>query len=307
MLKFIGRAASAWRGLICWLAAGAHLDKRLLCLPARQWGVLFCAYSVAALTLAVPFSFHAESNRPVLAAAAENAAFGPWPAPTSALSPTKTPLPPTEIATPTPTATKTTAPTQTPTATHTHTLTPQPTPTGALAADLRTTGAPTRIRIPAIKVDTSVVEITWQTFVDHRGNQVTGWKVADYAAGWHFGSAYPGQPENCVISGHNNFRGEVFRYLYQLKPGADVSLYVGNVEFRYIVTEAFILKEEGESDEARQANARWIAATGDERLTLVSCWPYLTATHRVIVICRPAPSGAELRQMPAKASPTLPG
>ncbi len=113
--------------------------------------------------------------------------------------------------------------------------------------------------------------------------------MADYAAGWHSGSAYPGQQDNCVISGHNNFRGEVFRDLWTLKPGADVYLYVDQMEYHYIVTDAFILKENEESPEVRYKNARWIGPTLDERLTLVSCWPYLTATHRVIVICMPFP------------------
>jgi sortase A len=283
VLRLIGCAKSRLHDLIRRLAAGVHLYNRLLVMPTRQWGALLCVYTTAALALMTPLAFGAESNKPALAApAVENVVFGPWPAPSLPLSPTNTPLAPTGTATVTLTATQT--PTHTLTATHTPTPTPLPAPTHAPAIRM-----PTRIRIPAINVDTSIVEIRWQTFVDHRGNEVIGWKVADFAAGWHLGSAYPGQAENCVISGHNNFRGEVFRDLYKLKPGDSVLLYVGDEEYRYLVTDAFILKEQGESAEVQQANARWIAATGDERLTLVSCWPYLTATHRVIVICRPAP------------------
>jgi sortase A len=302
VLKLTGRTESSLCDAMRRLAACAQLYKRLLDMPARQWGILLCAYAVAAFVLATPLSFRAESQEPVVAAAAavETVVFGPWPAPTLPPSPTSTLLPSTETPTWTPTTTQTTAPTQTPTATRAL-PTPSPAPTRMPAA-----AAPTHIRIPAINVDAAVVEVRWQTFVDHRGNQITGWKVADYAAGWHFGSAFPGEPENCVISGHNNFRGEVFRDLYKLKPGDDIALYVGDDEYRYVVTDAFILKEQGESAEVQQANARWIAATGDERLTLVSCWPYLTATHRVIVICRPLPLEAELSQMSAKASPTLP-
>ena len=136
-------------------------------------------------------------------------------------------------------------------------------------------------------MDAPVVEIRWETFIDHRGNLITGWHVADYAAGWHSGSAYPGQPDNCVISGHNNFRGEVFRELYTVEPGADVYLYVGQTEYRFVVIDAFMLRENGEPEEVRYQNARWIGPTTEERLTLVSCWPYLEPTHRVIVICMP--------------------
>jgi len=40
--------------------------------------------------------------------------------------------------------------------------------------------------------------------------------------------------------------------------------------------------------EERRENAKWIAPTDYERLTLVSCWPYTTYTHRLIVIAAPA-------------------
>ena len=179
---------------------------------------------------------------------------------------------------PSPTATVTPLPTQT------ATLPPTATPVHVAASS-----PPTRIQIPSINVDTKVLEIFWLTFVDHHGNTVTNWKVADYAAGWHHGSAYPGQPSNVVISGHNNFRGEVFRDLYKVQPGQDVYVYVGSVAYRYVIREVFMVKESDEPDAVRYDNAKWIAPTEQERLTLVSCWPYLTATHRVLVLCDPVP------------------
>jgi sortase A len=48
-----------------------------------------------------------------------------------------------------------------------------------------------------------------------------------------------------------------------------------------------IVKEKGESVEVRRKNAQWIAPTNDERLTLVTCWPYTNNTHRVIVVAKP--------------------
>jgi sortase A len=41
------------------------------------------------------------------------------------------------------------------------------------------------------------------------------------------------------------------------------------------------------SEEKRLENARWIGPFPDERLTLVTCWPYTNNTHRVIVIAKP--------------------
>ena len=39
--------------------------------------------------------------------------------------------------------------------------------------------------------------------------------------------------------------------------------------------------------EKRIQNAAFIGTTGDERLTLVTCWPYAVDDHRLIVIARP--------------------
>ena len=44
------------------------------------------------------------------------------------------------------------------------------------------------------------------------------------------------------------------------------------------------LLEVGASEEQRLANARYIQPTSDARVTLVTCWPYYTNTHRVIVV-----------------------
>ena len=34
-------------------------------------------------------------------------------------------------------------------------------------------------------------------------------------------------------------------------------------------------------------NAAWIMPSEDERLTLVTCWPYTSNTHRLIIVARP--------------------
>jgi sortase A len=148
------------------------------------------------------------------------------------------------------------------------------------------TAPPDRIVAPAIGLDAPVVPIGWKT-VEENGQTVTEWEVADYAAGWHKTSAYPGNVSNIVISAHHNIRGEVFRYVVNLEPGDIVDLYVGPTVYRYVVTEKYILKEKGMPPEVRQENARWIAPTDDERLTLVTCWPYTNNTHRVVVVAKP--------------------
>jgi LPXTG-site transpeptidase (sortase) family protein len=148
-------------------------------------------------------------------------------------------------------------------------------------------GPPTRLVAESIGLDTPVIETGWQQ-VAQDGVSTNVWVVADYAAGWHKNSALPGQGGNVVLSGHHNIKGEVFRYIVDLEVGDTVSLYVGDQRYDYIVNDKFIVKDKGEPDSVRQANARWIGPFNEERLTLVTCWPYTNNTHRVIIIARPS-------------------
>lgn len=191
---------------------------------------------------------------------------------TLTLNPTATPtsLPsPTATATPVP-------PTYTP---------PLPTPTPRPKRPV-SSSPPTRIVIPKIGLDSKVVEVGWKV-VEEDGQLMTEWEVADYAVGHHKGSAYPGRAGNCVISGHHNIKGEVFRYLVNLEPGDKVILYAGEVAYHYTVKDKFIVPEKDASKEQQLKNKKWIDPTPDERLTLVTCWPYWSNTHRLIIIAKP--------------------
>ncbi|MEI6778056.1 MAG: sortase [Chloroflexales bacterium] len=90
------------------------------------------------------------------------------------------------------------------------------------AADPR----PQRLIIPSIGVDTPVKDV----FV------VDGaWQVADYAAGYHNGTALPGNMGNTVLSGHAGLRGGVFRNLGGLSSGDDVMIETGGWSYTYRV------------------------------------------------------------------------
>jgi len=175
-----------------------------------------------------------------------------------------------------------TEPTTIPAATDTP-LPPDPTVPPPIASS-----PPTRIVAPSIKLDATVVPMGWE-MIDRNGAMVSEWQVPKKAAGWHMNSALPGQGENVVLSGHHNIEGKVFRYVVDLDPGDEITLYTGDTAYVYIVTEKYILKESGMPLKVRQKNAQWIMPTGDERLTLVTCWPYEWPgnSHRVIVVARP--------------------
>jgi sortase A len=183
-------------------------------------------------------------------------------------------------------ATRTSVPTRTPTPAPTSTPTATPLPTPAPDQVTPAIAPPNRIVIPSIDLDAPVVPIGWH-IEEQNGRKISVWDSPDYAAGWHKTSAYPGNSGNVVLNGHNNIRGEVFRYLIDLEPKARIRLYVGDTVYPYSVSEKYLLKERGEPPEVRYQNARWIAPTQDERLTLVTCWPYTSNTHRLIIVATP--------------------
>ncbi len=152
---------------------------------------------------------------------------------------------------------------------------------------------PSRLVIPAIKVDTPVVELGWKTGKTASGSIFSEWDVAEYAAGWHKNSSVPGEIGNVVMSGHNNIMGSVFRELDQLKRGDTLEVFAGGTEYAYAVDEVLILPEKHASEQQRKANVKYIQETPDDRLTLVSCWPRDDNTHRIVVIAKPLDATAK--------------
>lgn len=129
-----------------------------------------------------------------------------------------------------------------------------------------------RLVIPKIKVDSKVIEVGWET-VEENGQLISVWQVAEFAVGQHRGSANPGEGDNIVLAGHVGGYGRVFKDLFYLQPGDEVIVYSRGQPYRYIVHERIIVDEEGVPAEQRLANARYIAPTGYEVVTMITCWP----------------------------------
>jgi sortase A len=66
-------------------------------------------------------------------------------------------------------------------------------------------------------------------------------------------------------------------------------VYAHDEPFYYEVESRRILLDAGQPESVRRANARWIQPTDDERVTLVTCWPYTNNTHRLIIVAKPVP------------------
>jgi sortase A len=156
--------------------------------------------------------------------------------------------------------------------------TPVPTPIPAI---------PTRLVVAKIAVDAPVVPVSWRS-AEELGQAEGAWGVpAGGAVGWHSDSVPLGVPGNAVLSGHNTTGGEVFRNLYTLGVGDEITVYSNELAFTYVVSEVLILPELGQPREVREQNASYLLPTEDERLTLVTCHPYGSLRNRLIVIAQP--------------------
>lgn len=146
---------------------------------------------------------------------------------------------------------------------------------------------PDRIVIPAIQLDAPAVPATLRT-VAYLGKIYPQWKVPNFfAAGWSPASASLGVIGNTVLFGHHNSHSEVFGHLVDLQVDDLIVLYSGERKFNYVVVLKMILPERNEPVDIRLQNARWILPSQDERLTLLTCWPYTSNTHRLIIVAIP--------------------
>ncbi|NTW02010.1 MAG: sortase [Oscillochloris sp.] len=129
-----------------------------------------------------------------------------------------------------------------------------------------------RLVIPSVALDYKVIEVSWST-QRVNGQDVAVWDVAEYAVGQHRNSANPGEGGNVVLAGHVGGYGHVFRDLFYVHPGEPVILYSNGQQFLYVVQDRLIVDEEGASAEQRAANAKLIAPTDHEVVTMITCWP----------------------------------
>lgn len=147
--------------------------------------------------------------------------------------------------------------------------------------------APDRIFIPAIQLDAPIVPAELR-MIKYSGSIYPQWKVPNlFAAGWAGTSATLGKPGNTVFFGHHNEYGEVFAHLVDLQPQDLIMVYSGERKFTYRIAVKMIMPERNQPIETRLQNAAWILPSADERITLLTCWPYTTNTHRLVIVAVP--------------------
>lgn len=118
-----------------------------------------------------------------------------------------------------------------------------------------------RIQISSINVDAPIV-------------QGDSWEQLKKGVGQHIGTPNPGENGNIVLSAHNDIFGEIFRELDKLQPGDIVILYTAQRQYNYVVTGTQIVEP---------TRVEVMAPTPNATITLISCYPYLISTERIVV------------------------
>jgi sortase A len=97
-------------------------------------------------------------------------------------------------------------------------------------------------------------------------------------------SSEPGFQGNTILTGHHNVYGGVFADLHKLNYGAEIAIWSEYGVFSYYISIIEYLEEDEQPLEVRFQNAQWLNDTLDDRVTLITCWPNSTITHRLIVV-----------------------
>ncbi len=118
-----------------------------------------------------------------------------------------------------------------------------------------------RIVIAAIDVDNKIV-------------QGDGWEQLKQGVAQHLGTPDPGQAGNMVFSAHNDIYGEIFRRLDELAPGDEIQIYTASQIFTYVVTRTRFVEP---------TEVSVMDPTAHPSLTLISCYPYMVDTQRIVV------------------------
>jgi len=118
------------------------------------------------------------------------------------------------------------------------------------------------IKIPKIEVEKTVVE---------------GTRAQDLAKGpgHYLGTPMPGEAGNAAIAGHRTTYGAPFFHLDQLVAGDPILVTTRKGTFRYEVTQQTIITP---------TDSRVFNPSPDNRLTLTTCHPPLSAARRMVVI-----------------------
>lgn len=140
-----------------------------------------------------------------------------------------------------------------------------------------------RIVIPSLRIDSPVVPVGWHVNPAAEDGEGVEWDSPNEAVGWMISSALPSQADgNTVLYGHNNMYTSIFRDLSRLAAGDLIYLYSSNNTWKYQVSDVEIIPISVRGGKPAEYLS-YLEPTTTPRLTLISCWPPTSNTHRVVV------------------------
>lgn len=143
------------------------------------------------------------------------------------------------------------------------------------------------ISIPSLNIVGTVIPVGWR--VDFSGDLSGGnfeWDSPGGDVGWVITSALPDQPGNIILYGHNNIYGKIFKDLYDIKEGDVIKLATQTTVWEYRTRYILLLPVSGVDDNQVKQYQKYLQPTADARVTIISCWPPFSNTHRVVVIAQ---------------------
>lgn len=144
------------------------------------------------------------------------------------------------------------------------------------------------VQIPALNITSAVVPVGWR--VNYQEDLSSGafeWDSPNADVGWVITSALPDEGGNIALYGHNNLYSRVFERLYKAQAGDAVLLQTEAGTWKYTVRYVLLLPMLGADAEQIARYAAYLQPSADARVTLVSCYPPQSNTHRVVVIAQP--------------------
>jgi sortase A len=161
--------------------------------------------------------------------------------------------------------------------------TPPNSPGGAMPNDAE---IPENLRplvqsLPAVTIPTPGPEQARNIFIPVIWNdsapvvQGDGWEQLKRGVGQHIGGVNPGDAGNLILSAHNDIFGMLFRDLDQLKPGDEIIVSTATRQYTYRVTGLSIVEP---------TDVEVMEPTDRPTITLISCYPYLVDTQRIVVV-----------------------
>lgn len=121
---------------------------------------------------------------------------------------------------------------------------------------------PVRVEIPSIGVIAPIV----------LGDD---WESLKLGVAHHIGSANPGERSNMVLSAHNDIYGEIFRHLDDMQLEDEIIIHTQTRAYRYVVKAKRIIEP---------TQVEVMDPTRKPVVTLISCYPYLIDTQRIVVV-----------------------